>query len=82
MATRVEFTVEPFVEGNPGPHVLAAIEAARAGGLTADVGPFSTIVEGERAAALEAVRALLAAALQNGATRVALQVSEKAEGGT
>ena len=25
----VEFTIEPFVEGSPGPHVTAAIDAAR-----------------------------------------------------
>ncbi len=82
MAIRVEFTVEPFVEGNPGRHVLAAIEAAQAGGLAADVGPFSTIVEGDRSAALDAVGALLAAALKNGASRVSLQVSATVEGTT
>ena len=26
----LEFTIEPFVEGRPGPHVLSAIEAAQA----------------------------------------------------
>jgi uncharacterized protein YqgV (UPF0045/DUF77 family) len=76
MATRVEFTVEPFAEGNPGRHVLAAIAAAETGGLRAEIGPFSTIVEGERSAALSAVGALLAAALAEGASRVSLQVSE------
>ena len=42
---RIEFTVEPFVEGRPGPHVKAAIDAASRRGLEVDVGPFSTIVD-------------------------------------
>ncbi len=36
----VEFTVEPFVEGRPGPHVAAAIDAARASGADVDVGHY------------------------------------------
>ena len=32
MATVAEFTIEPFVEGEPGPHVRAAIEVAEAAG--------------------------------------------------
>ena len=46
MALTVEFTVEPFVAGEPGPHVQAAIEAARRSGLAVDVGPFGTSVSG------------------------------------
>ena len=42
-----EFTIEPFVDGDPGPHVVDAIEAVRAAGLDADVGPFGTAVEGD-----------------------------------
>ena len=42
-----EFTVEPFVEGAPGPHVLAAIQVAESAGLAVDVGPFGTTVVGE-----------------------------------
>ena len=30
-----EFTIEPFVEGAPGPHVRAAIDVAEAAGLAA-----------------------------------------------
>ena len=44
MGLTVEFTVEPFVAGEPGPHVQAAIEAARRSGLAVDVGPFGTSV--------------------------------------
>ena len=28
-----EFTIEPFVDGSPGPHVRAAIEVAESAGL-------------------------------------------------
>ena len=32
-----EFTIEPFADGAPGPHVRAAIEVAEAAGLAVDV---------------------------------------------
>jgi uncharacterized protein YqgV (UPF0045/DUF77 family) len=72
---RLEFTVEPFRDGAPGPHVRAAIAAATAGGLAADVGPFGTTVDGPAAEAFDAVRALLGAAFAAGATRVSVQVT-------
>ena len=31
----VEFTIEPFTEGNPGQHVRAAVDAAYAAGMAA-----------------------------------------------
>ena len=40
MSTVAEFTIEPFVEGDPGPHVSAAVAVAEAAGLAVDVGPF------------------------------------------
>jgi uncharacterized protein YqgV (UPF0045/DUF77 family) len=78
---RLEFTVEPFTDGAPGPHVRAAIEAVTAAGLEADVGPFGTTVEGPPAAAFAAVRDLLTAAFQQGASRVSVQVTDL-RGGT
>jgi uncharacterized protein YqgV (UPF0045/DUF77 family) len=76
---RAEFTVEPFVDGTPGPHVGAAVEAARVAGLVPDVGPFATSVTGDAAAVSEAVRAVISAAFGAGATRVAIAV-ERHEG--
>jgi uncharacterized protein YqgV (UPF0045/DUF77 family) len=73
---RAEFTVEPFHEGAPGPHVVAAIEAAREAGLEPDVGPFGTAVAGDDAAVNEGVRAALAAAFAHGATRVTVTVEQ------
>jgi uncharacterized protein YqgV (UPF0045/DUF77 family) len=70
----VEFTIEPFVEGEPGPHVRAAVEAAERSGVTVDFGPFGTTVSGDDDAVLTAVDRLLRAATGAGATRVSLQV--------
>jgi uncharacterized protein YqgV (UPF0045/DUF77 family) len=78
-SVRIEFTVEPFVEGRPGPHVLAAIDAVTAMGLPVDVGPFSSVADATADRAVTAVAALLQAALAHGATRVALQVEQAPE---
>ena len=74
MSLMVEFTIEPFVEGDPGPHVRAAVEAAEQSGLTVDFGPFGTSVAGDDQAVLAAVDNILRAATAAGATRVSLQV--------
>lgn len=72
---RAEFTVEPFVDGNPGPHVRAAIAAAEASGAAVEVGPFGTAVQGDADLVLAAVDAVLRASTEAGATRVTLQLS-------
>jgi uncharacterized protein YqgV (UPF0045/DUF77 family) len=74
MTLHAEFTVEPFVDGSPGPHVRAAVEAAEAAGLTVDFGPFGTSMSGDDQAVLDAVDAVIRAALSAGATRVSLQL--------
>jgi len=73
---RAEFTVEPFMPGNPGPHVAAAVEAARDSGLPVEEGPFGSALVGDDAAVLAAVASLLERALAAGATRVSIQVSQ------
>jgi uncharacterized protein YqgV (UPF0045/DUF77 family) len=75
VSLRVEFTVEPFVPGAPGPHVLAAVDAAAAHGLAIEFGPFGSSGEGDEAVVLPAVDAAIRAALEAGATRVSVQVS-------
>jgi uncharacterized protein YqgV (UPF0045/DUF77 family) len=70
----VEFTIEPFVEGEPGPHVRAAVDAAERSGVTVDFGPFGTTVAGEDDAVLDAVDRMLRAAMAAGATCVSLQL--------
>jgi len=70
-----EFTVEPFVEGNPGPHVVAAVDAVRAAGLEVDMEPFGSRIEGEAAEVQRALFAMVEAATANGASRVSLQLT-------
>jgi uncharacterized protein YqgV (UPF0045/DUF77 family) len=72
---KVEFTVEPFVEGGPGPHVRAALDQVRARGLAVEVGPFANTVDGEHHQVLKAIEPLVTAALANGATAVTFGVS-------
>ena len=74
----VEFTVEPFVEGNPGPHVLAAVAAVEAHGAVVEFGPFGSSCDlpGDRVG--EIVASLLTAAYANGATHVSISVSPEA----
>jgi uncharacterized protein YqgV (UPF0045/DUF77 family) len=71
----VEFTIEPFVEGEPGPPVRAAVEAAQQSGLVVDFGPFGTTVSGDDGAVLDAIDGILRAATAAGATRVSLQLA-------
>jgi uncharacterized protein YqgV (UPF0045/DUF77 family) len=76
VALVVEFTIEPFVEGEPGPHVRAAVEAAEGSGLAVDFGPFGTSVSGgDDGAVLDAVDGIVRAAIAAGATRVSLQLA-------
>ncbi|MDX2344456.1 MAG: thiamine-binding protein [Acidimicrobiia bacterium] len=70
-----EFLVEPFEVGNPGPHVIAAVEAVKALGFEPIVGPFGTTIEGDAELVTEAVKSLLDAANKAGASRVSIQMN-------
>ena len=69
-----EITVEPFVEGAPGPHVTAAWHAAEALGLALVHGPFGSTATGPDEVVLDGVDAMVRAAVEAGATSVAVQV--------
>lgn len=74
----LEFTIEPFVEGRPGPHVQAAFDAAQAqvaAGAEVEIGPFGTTVSGSASVVLGCSDAVLTAAFAAGASRVSLQIS-------
>ena len=73
MPARADFTVEPFEEGRPGPHVHAAIDAASA--LNPEMGPFGTSIEGSLDDVLGAIAALSRAAMEAGATRLSLSLT-------
>ena len=76
----LEFTVEPFVEGQPGPHVTAAVAAAeRAGGMV-DFGPFGSTCSAESADMPGVIAELVRAAFENGASHVTMHVARS--GGT
>ena len=74
MVLRLEYTVEPFVAGAPGPHVRAALDAAGDVGLDVEFGPFGTTVAGADEAVISAAGRVVRAAIDAGATRVSLQV--------
>jgi uncharacterized protein YqgV (UPF0045/DUF77 family) len=78
MQVKAEFTVEPFVEGQPGEHVEAAAASFVDAQLAVEVGPFSSATVGEIAEVAPAVGRMLAAAFDAGATTVHLQVTRVA----
>ena len=73
----VEFTVEPFVEGKPGPQVTQAVAAVESRGLTVDFGPFGSSFDVDVASMPEVVADLMRAAYANGATVVSVSVVRK-----
>jgi uncharacterized protein YqgV (UPF0045/DUF77 family) len=73
----VEFTIEPFVEGRPGPHVTAAIDAARERDVEVEVGPFGSSCSVDLAEVGPLVAAISDAAFRNGASHVSLHVARE-----
>ena len=74
MSCRAEFMIEPFEEGAPGPHVMAAVEALRSLGFEPEMGPFGTSIRGDPTAVIAALQAMLDTAYRAGASRVSLQI--------
>lgn len=75
----VEFTIEPFVEGAPGPHVTAAVAAVEKLGASVEFGPFGTTLRAGKNDVGSIVAALLDAAYANGATHVSVHVGPDGE---
>ena len=71
----VEFIVEPFVDGHPGPHVLAAVDAATEAGADVEFGPFGSTGRVDADSMPDVVAAITRAAFANGATHLTLNVS-------
>jgi uncharacterized protein YqgV (UPF0045/DUF77 family) len=78
MRVRVEFTTEPFhgEDGQLPAHVTASADALRYAGLSPDLGPLGTSVEGEADGVIDAVADALKQALSHGATRVTLTLGD------
>ena len=72
---KAEFTIEPFTDGDPGPHVKETISVAKMSGLNVEIGPFGTTVTGEQEKIFQLVSDLVQTAMNNGASRVSLQVT-------
>ena len=68
----LEFTIEPFHEGKPGPHVRAAVDAVEALGVAVEFGPFGSSCTVHQDQVADVSGAILAAAFANGATHVSL----------
>jgi uncharacterized protein YqgV (UPF0045/DUF77 family) len=73
-AARLEVLVEPFRENDPGPHVIGAIEALEAAGLTVDMGPFATTADGDLDQLINAAATLLRASFDAGADALQLRI--------
>ena len=71
---RVEFTIEPFVEGLPGPHVTAPIDALVSLGIDVEIGPFGTGCSVEESRSAEVVAVILRSAFEHGASHVNVDV--------
>jgi len=75
----LEFTIEPFVEGEPEPHVMMAIEAAQALGYEIEFGPFGSSCQVPVERAGDVTKAVVEAAFANGATHVSLHAERLPE---
>jgi hypothetical protein len=74
----LEFTIEPFVDGQPGPHVLEAVAAAEALGAEVEFGPFGSACTVPIDRVGEVTGAVIRAAFSHGATLVALTAARPA----
>jgi uncharacterized protein YqgV (UPF0045/DUF77 family) len=73
----VEFTIEPFVEGQPGPHVTKAVAAVEQHGVTVDFGPFGSTFTTSQATMPLIIADLMREAYANGATFISLSVARQ-----
>ena len=73
---RLEFLIEPFTEGKPGPHVLNALEVLQRAGLDVVLGPFGNTVDGDARTLTSVLPAIATAAFDNGATRLLLNLTK------
>jgi hypothetical protein len=70
----LDFTIEPFVDGQPGPHVTAPVAALEALGATVEFGAFGSSCVAEASQMPELVAELIRVAYANGATRVTIEI--------
>jgi len=71
---RVEFTIEPFHEGDPGVHVTAPIDALREMSIDVDVGPFGSSCRVADDRVSDVVATIVRIALDRGASHVNVDI--------
>ena len=74
MRVQVEVLVEPFKEGHPGPHVVAALATLEEAGLSVELGPFASTTDGELRDVATALSNMFMASMAAGAKRIAVQL--------
>ncbi len=72
---QLEVLVEPFKENEPGPHVVATIDALTEAGLAVDMGPFSSTADGELTTLVDAVHAMLQSGFDSGASTIQIRIT-------
>lgn len=72
---RVEFTIEPFVDGAPGPHVTAPVDELRGLGVDVELGPFGSGCRVSTDRVADVVATIVRAAFEHGADHVNLDVT-------
>jgi len=73
---RLEFLVEPFEEGNPGPHVLGTLEILQRHGLEMTMGPFGNTVDGDYETLTSVLPTVLRSAFEKGASRISITLTK------
>lgn len=79
MTVAAEFLIEPFVEGEPGEHVQAALDAFDRRGLTVELGPFASLAAGDIDAVAAAIADMVRESMAAGATSMRIHVGADAE---
>jgi uncharacterized protein YqgV (UPF0045/DUF77 family) len=74
----VEFLIEPFSEGTPGPHVEAALSAFAERKIAVEMGPFANTAEGPIDDVTAAMADAFKRAVEAGATSVRVQLAPEA----
>lgn len=69
---KVEFTIEPFVDGDPPERVNKAVAAVEVLGIAVEIGPFGSSFVASRELVGQALAALITTAYENGATHVSV----------
>lgn len=69
---KVEFTIEPFVDGDPPERVNKAVAAVEVLGIAVEIGPFGSSFVASSELVGPAIAALVSTAYEHGATHVSV----------